>query len=142
MTEKEPFVRLPIPRTPGSGHGDVAGVVKIVSDTSLARELITPSESFKEALSKTSIKDERKLLAIVNLKRHLALFGVDDGIEELCDLLNGYPSIGGYGRAQSVMCDTKVVVGQALGVSLDKHGVEELKKAQERRDNRDKREQQ
>jgi hypothetical protein len=136
-------VQLPRPNPPpGNGQRHPSGVVEIASESSLSRDLLKPPGSFQEALSWTHININRK--TVDALKKAMAILALHDSDEEfnykdteLTNLLTILPSIGGYNRSQAIQSDVKIVSPEALGVDLDKHETESLKKAQKEKEERE-----
>jgi hypothetical protein len=129
----------------GNGTQHPEGVVHVASDSSLSRDLLKAPSTFNEALAWTHIslhdvEAAKKSFEILSLKQWCQEFGDTEGIDELQELLTIFPAIGGYNRSQAIQSDVKIVSPEALGVKLDRQGMDSLRKAQKDKEEREKQE--
>lgn len=143
--QKPPVFKIPkIPFHPNSQHP--GGLVRIQNEESFAKQFITASPAFGDALRKSKMLDMNQLLSIVELEEYFETFNtrgkMNSEILKLNNFVNGTFAVGGYGVAHGIMAHDGIVSPEAMGVSLDKQQLESLKlankekqKQMERQDN-------
>ena len=128
------MVNLTDAKTKTNGH-NVNGVVKIVGQSQLPQEFITVGKTFEEALGRCTIRDERLKNAIIIYKAQLQMFGMNDEIQHLTDLLNAASAVGGINRSLAAMSYIGIYVTEGAGIQLSKQGSKEYIAAMQRMDN-------
>ena len=128
-------VNLPKPPQPNA-HNET-GVVKVVGDSAIPREYITPGWDIHEAIVRTHFDDENQVNDITRLYDWLEKFHVDRGIETLRFWCNARRSINSKGLIYALMAHVQIIASRALGVKLSKSDMEDYDRMQKNRSSKD-----